>query len=93
MHMACYFFFHIHLRFPDFTLLPFHERMTEMITAVVITHFHLDHCAALPYFTEVGAQGAPTLKEPVLVSSHHQTSLHSRQVHCTTPLHPVGSCV
>lgn len=40
-------------RFPDFKLLPFHGRLTEMLTAVVITHFHLDHCAALPYLTEV----------------------------------------
>lgn len=42
-------------RFPDFSLLSFGGRMTEMITAVIITHFHLDHCAALPYFTEVSS--------------------------------------
>ncbi len=42
--------------FPDFKLLPFQGRMTEMLTAVLITHFHLDHCAALPYLTEVITQ-------------------------------------
>lgn len=45
-------------RFPDFSLLSFHGRLTEMLTAVIITHFHLDHCAALPYLTEVrGGRG------------------------------------
>ncbi len=49
------------LRFPDFKLLPFHERLTEMITAVVITHFHLDHCAALPYLTQASTTLATSL--------------------------------
>jgi integrator complex subunit 11 len=40
-------------RFPDFSLLPFQGRFTEMISAVLVTHFHLDHCAGLPYLTEV----------------------------------------
>ena len=30
---------------PNFDLIP-----TESIDLVLITHFHLDHCAALPYF-------------------------------------------
>lgn len=38
-------------RFPDFSLLgpgPY----TGLIDCVVISHFHMDHCGALPYFTE-----------------------------------------
>lgn len=52
-------------RFPDFSLLSFDGRLTEMITAVIITHFHLDHCAALPYFTEVGMRPCPLSVESV----------------------------
>uniref|UniRef100_A0A7S3QU97 Metallo-beta-lactamase domain-containing protein n=1 Tax=Dunaliella tertiolecta TaxID=3047 RepID=A0A7S3QU97_DUNTE len=52
-------------RFPDFSLLSFNGRMTEMISAVIITHFHLDHCAALPYFTEFwGYQGPIYMTHP-----------------------------
>ncbi len=39
-------------RFPDFSLLSPAGRYTDLITCVIITHFHLDHCGALPYFTE-----------------------------------------
>ena len=27
--------------------------LTEHIDAVIISHFHLDHCGALPYMTEM----------------------------------------
>lgn len=42
-------------RFPDFKLLSAAGRYRDAVSCVIITHFHLDHCAALPYFTEVGA--------------------------------------
>jgi cleavage and polyadenylation specificity factor subunit 3 len=34
--------------------LPFFDAIenTENIDLILITHFHIDHCAALPYFTE-----------------------------------------
>lgn len=41
-------------RFPDFSLLsPTHD-YNSVIDAVFISHFHMDHVGALPYFTEVG---------------------------------------
>lgn len=41
-------------RFPDFSILsPTHD-FTSVIDAVFISHFHLDHIGALPFFTEVG---------------------------------------
>jgi predicted metal-dependent RNase len=40
-------------RFPDFSLLSPSGDFTSAIDAVFISHFHLDHVGALPYFTEV----------------------------------------
>jgi len=54
-----------HRRFPDFTpLLKSGQRLEKTISCVLITHFHLDHSAALPYFTEqIGYNG------PILMSA------------------------
>jgi Cft2 family RNA processing exonuclease len=41
-------------RFPDFSLLSPSHDYTSLIDAVFISHFHMDHVGALPYFTEVG---------------------------------------
>ncbi|KAJ3092535.1 Integrator complex subunit 11 [Quaeritorhiza haematococci] len=40
-------------RFPDFTYISKTGKYTDMLDCVIISHFHLDHCGALPYFTEV----------------------------------------
>ena len=47
-------------RFPDFTkLTPHGGSLTSVIDAVVITHFHLDHCGTLPHMTEVLGYDGP----------------------------------
>lgn len=46
-------------RFPDFSYISKRGRFTEMIDAVIISHFHLDHCGALPYFTEMCGYDGP----------------------------------
>ncbi|KAI8806327.1 beta-lactamase-like protein, partial [Cladochytrium replicatum] len=46
-------------RFPDFTYISKSGKYTEMIDCVIISHFHLDHCGALPYFTEVCGYDGP----------------------------------
>ena len=47
-------------RFPDFTLLaPGGEDLSRIIDCVIITHFHLDHCGALPYLTEMCGYTGP----------------------------------
>ena len=40
-------------RFPDFSFIAQDEPLTEHLDCVIISHFHLDHCGALPYFTEM----------------------------------------
>ncbi|CAO3571680.1 unnamed protein product [Mortierella alpina] len=40
-------------RFPDFWYISKTGDFTEMLDCVIISHFHLDHCGALPFFTEM----------------------------------------
>lgn len=50
MHMG----FQDERRFPDFSYIcPPDEALTEHLDAVIISHFHLDHCGALPFMTEM----------------------------------------
>lgn len=47
--------FRDHRRFPDFSLLATSSGrldLTQSIDCLVVTHFHLDHCGALPVLTE-----------------------------------------
>jgi len=54
-------------RFPDFSYIAQDEPLTDHIDAVIISHFHLDHCGALPYMTEmVGYQGKIYMTSPTL---------------------------
>lgn len=46
-------------RFPDFTYISKNGNLNEMIDCVVISHFHLDHTGALPYFTEMVGYDGP----------------------------------
>ncbi|XP_068660015.1 cleavage and polyadenylation specificity factor subunit 3-II isoform X1 [Aristolochia californica] len=55
MHMG----YHDHRRYPDFSLISQSGDFTSAITCIIITHFHLDHVGALPYFTEVCGYHGP----------------------------------
>lgn len=52
-------------RFPNFRYISDAGRFTEEVHCVVISHFHLDHCGALPHFTErCGYDGPVVMTEP-----------------------------
>ncbi|KAK9061321.1 hypothetical protein SSX86_018501 [Deinandra increscens subsp. villosa] len=48
-----------HRRYPDFSLISKSGDFDNALSCVIITHFHLDHIGALPYFTEVCGYNGP----------------------------------
>ncbi|KAL7647700.1 UNVERIFIED_CONTAM: hypothetical protein RMT77_001309 [Armadillidium vulgare] len=51
-------------RFPDFSYIT-EGPLTNHLDCVIISHFHLDHCGALPYMTEmVGYNGPIYMTQP-----------------------------
>ncbi|XP_030529264.1 cleavage and polyadenylation specificity factor subunit 3-II [Rhodamnia argentea] len=48
-----------HRRYPDFSHVALDGDFSGAIDCIVITHFHLDHVGALPYFTEVCGYRGP----------------------------------
>lgn len=52
-------------KFPDFHYVTRDGTLTEHIDCVIISHFHLDHCGALPYMSEmVGYDGPIYMTQP-----------------------------
>ncbi|XP_014240953.1 integrator complex subunit 11 [Cimex lectularius] len=52
-------------RFPDFSFIANEGPVTSFIDCVIISHFHLDHCGALPYLTEmIGYTGPIYMTHP-----------------------------
>ncbi|KAJ3020515.1 UNVERIFIED_CONTAM: Integrator complex subunit 11 [Siphonaria sp. JEL0065] len=46
-------------RFPDFSYLSKTGNFNGVLDCIIISHFHLDHCGALPYFTEICGYDGP----------------------------------
>ncbi|XP_070540424.1 integrator complex subunit 11-like isoform X2 [Ptychodera flava] len=52
-------------RFPDFSYITRTGTLSEHLDCVIISHFHLDHCGALPYMSEmVGFDGPIYMTHP-----------------------------
>ncbi|XP_064611090.1 integrator complex subunit 11-like isoform X2 [Liolophura sinensis] len=52
-------------RFPDFSYITKNGSLTEHLDCVIISHFHLDHCGALPFMSEmVGYDGPIYMTHP-----------------------------
>ena len=61
MHMG----FNDDRKFPDFSYINKNGPLTDFIDCVIISHFHLDHCGALPYMSEiVGYNGRIYMTHP-----------------------------
>jgi integrator complex subunit 11 len=45
-------------RFPDFSYIA-DGNLSDVIDCVIISHFHLDHCGALPFMTEMVGYNGP----------------------------------
>ncbi|XP_038901169.1 cleavage and polyadenylation specificity factor subunit 3-II isoform X2 [Benincasa hispida] len=48
-----------HHQYPDFSRIPASCDYNTALSCIIITHFHLDHIGALPYFTEVCGYNGP----------------------------------
>jgi len=46
-------------RFPDFSYITSDEPLNEHLDCVIISHFHLDHCGALPFMSEMVGYNGP----------------------------------
>lgn len=46
-------------KFPDFSYLSRTGNFDKVLDCIVISHFHLDHCGAQPFFTEVLGYNGP----------------------------------
>ncbi len=72
-------------RFPDFGYLSQSGPLTDLLDAVIISHFHLDHCGALPYFSEMRGYDGPIYMTqptkaicPILLEDYRKITVERR---------------
>ncbi|KAI9293499.1 Metallo-hydrolase/oxidoreductase [Neoconidiobolus thromboides FSU 785] len=57
-----------HRKYPDFSLISKTGNYGEHIDCILVTHFHIDHCGALPHFTEqLGYNGQIIMSHPTKI--------------------------
>ncbi|CAH8498180.1 unnamed protein product [Schistosoma turkestanicum] len=72
-------------KFPDFTYITDKGGLNEYLDCVIISHFHLDHCGALPYMTEVIGYDGPIYMThptkaicPILLEDYRKINVERR---------------
>ncbi|THD21787.1 Integrator complex subunit [Fasciola hepatica] len=72
-------------RFPDFSFIADNHNLTEYLNCVIISHFHLDHCGALPFMTEVVGYDGPIYMThptkaicPILLEDYRKINVERR---------------
>lgn len=73
-------------RFPDFSYLSQTGDFDSVLDCVLVTHFHLDHCGALPYFVETCGYNGPVYMThptraicPILLEDYRKIVTEKRQ--------------
>lgn len=71
--------------FPDFSFISGSAPLTNYIDCVIITHFHLDHCGALPYMSETVGYNGPIYMTyptkaivPVMLEDYRKVQVESK---------------
>eukprot|EP00292_Cryptomonas_paramecium_P007142 CAMPEP_0113730174 /NCGR_PEP_ID=MMETSP0038_2-20120614/43010_1 /TAXON_ID=2898 /ORGANISM="Cryptomonas paramecium" /LENGTH=446 /DNA_ID=CAMNT_0000662201 /DNA_START=21 /DNA_END=1358 /DNA_ORIENTATION=+ /assembly_acc=CAM_ASM_000170 len=74
-------------RFPDFRYISKEGNFNGIIDLVIISHFHLDHCGSLPYFTEMCGYDGPIYAThptravmPILLEDYRKITVERRGV-------------
>ncbi|TGZ57300.1 hypothetical protein CRM22_009952 [Opisthorchis felineus] len=72
-------------RFPDFSYITENHSLTDYLDCVIISHFHLDHCGALPYMTEIVGYDGPIYMThptkaicPILLDDYRKITVERR---------------
>jgi integrator complex subunit 11 len=90
-----------HRRFPDFSQIqPDCTDYTQHIDAVFITHFHLDHCGALPHFSEICGYNGPIVMSaptkaiiPLMLEDFRKVAVEHRGEHGMFTSTHISQCV
>lgn len=72
-------------RFPNFDFLSRTRQFNDVVDLVVVSHFHLDHCGALPHFTEACGYDGPVVMTaptraicPILLEDYRKITVERR---------------
>ncbi|KAI0239920.1 hypothetical protein L0F63_002030 [Massospora cicadina] len=87
-------------RFPDFSYISKTKDYTGKLDCVLISHFHLDHCGALPYFTEVEGYAGPIFMThptkaicPILLEDYRRICVEKRGIKDFYSADDIKNCV
>ncbi|KAJ9049124.1 hypothetical protein DSO57_1027909 [Entomophthora muscae] len=87
-------------RFPDFSYISKTKDYTGKLDCVLISHFHSDHCGALPYFTEIEGYNGPIFMThptkaicPILMEDFRRVSVEKKGLRDTYSSEDIKNCM